>query len=348
MNFAAVLEKLIAGGSLREEEALQAMREILAGGVPAVQIAAFLAALRAKGETAEEIAGFVRAMRATMTPVSSSASVVLDTCGTGGDNKGTFNISTAAAFTAAACGVTVAKHGNRSISSACGSADVLEAAGVKVDVPRETAERCLESVGIAFLFAPRYHPAMKVVTPVRRELGVRTVFNFLGPLANPAGANAQVIGVPRADLLPLFAKILLKLGTQGCAVVVHEAGYDEIVLSGRAQVREVYHGRISSKTLSPADFGLKKIHPNLLCGGDAKYNAQVLRQILSGDGHPLEDVVVANAALAVSCARKAERFKGKGPEVPSLREAAGLARKALRDGAALKKLDELAWESGKA
>lgn len=349
MNFSAVIEQLLAKKDLREDEALQVMREIFGGGVPPVQIAGFLTALRAKGESAGEIAGFVRALRSAMTLVSCSSPVVLDTCGTGGDGRGTFNISTAAAFVAATCGVTVAKHGNRSVSSACGSADVLEAAGVKTDMPRETAERCLNELGIVFLFAPLYHPAMKTVAPVRRELGVRTVFNLLGPLANPAGANAQVIGVSKAEQLPLFAKILQNLGTQGCAMVVHESGYDEIVLLGRAQVKEILGGKVSSKTVSPKDFGLKKSRPGVLAGGDAKFNAHLLRQVLSGGGHPLEDVVVANAALALQCAAKAGRGRKKnGPAVPSLKEAAVSARKAVRSGAALRKLEELAWESSKA
>ena len=339
IDFPSILEKLIARKDLSAGEARAAMIEILSGAVPQTRIAAFLVALRSKGESARELAGFVRAMRESMSKVASDHAVIADTCGTGGDGKGTFNISTAAAFVAAGAEVPVAKHGNRSISSACGSADVLEALGVKVDMSKEVSEACLKDVGITFLFAPLYHPAMKNVGPVRKELGIRTVFNFLGPLANPAGARAQVIGVPRKEFVPLIAKTLNELNGRGnsTAIVVHEDGHDEIVLSGKSVVAEVHGGKIKTTSLSPKDFGLPKAKPGILKGGDARTNAAILKDLLANPQHPLADIVIANASLAIYCAEKTGRKKPP-PDAKLRKESVERARVSLKSGAAAKKL----------
>ncbi len=344
----ALIEKLLSGKSLTGDESFGVMSEIFEGKVLPVQIAGLLVALRAKGETAQEIAGFARAMRNAMTVLSSEHPVVADTCGTGGDAMGTFNLSTAAALVAAGCGVPVAKHGNRSVSSKCGSADVLESCGVKVDMSKETAQKCLSETGITFLFAPLYHPAMKHAAPVRRELGVRTVFNLLGPTVNPARANAQVIGVPRKSLVPLMAQVLLELNKDRSysAIVLHEKMYDEVVLCGKCEIAEVSSGRVRRYELIPKDFALKRSDPDILKGGDAKTNAQTMRALLSGNGHPLEDVVSANAALALYCAEKASRSSLKDSIKKQLPELVTRAREAIRNRSALKKLDLLIERSG--
>lgn len=336
MLFSQTLERLIRGEDLTGEEAFACAGEILEGRLSPVQTAACLTALRAKGETIEEITGFVRAMRSSMTKVSSAEKIIVDTCGTGGDSKGTFNVSTASAFVVAGAGFFVAKHGNRSISSACGSADVLEALGVKVNLPKEKAEACLKDAGIVFLFAPAYHPAMKNVAPVRRELGVRTIFNILGPLANPAGANAQVIGVPRKELVATLAKVLQSLNLKGgCVIVVHEDGHDELILQGKDTALLIQAGKIKKIRLGPAQFGLKKANLSGLKGGDAQANAKILLDFLSGRRKDIEDVVLANAALAMFCAQTAG---GNGAD---LKKSLGMARKSLESGAALQKLKKL-------
>jgi anthranilate phosphoribosyltransferase len=298
-------------------------------------------------------------MREVMQKISARFPVVVDTCGTGGDGKQTFNISTAAAFVAAGAGLSVAKHGNRSISSRCGSADVLEALGVKTDMSKETAERCLNTIGMTFLFAPLYHPAMKHVAGIRKELGIRTIFNLLGPLLNPASANAQVIGVPRKELIPLISKVLQKLnhGKPSCAMVVHESGHDELVLSGKADGAEIFKNKIRAVSLTPKTFGLKKIRSSLLNGGDAAQNAQILKDLLTRYDHPLRDIVVANAALAMVCAQRVQGLVGagfmpasqvlgnapiKGAATRSIKDAVQLARESILSGAALKKLNDLA------
>ncbi|OGR96462.1 MAG: anthranilate phosphoribosyltransferase [Elusimicrobia bacterium RIFCSPLOWO2_01_FULL_64_13] len=347
-DFSRALEDLIARRDLPRDAALGLMAEILSGNVPDARIAAALALLRAKGETPVEIAAFAQALRNSMLPVECGAAVVADTCGTGGDGKRTFNISTAAAFAAAGAGVTVAKHGNRSVTSACGSADVLEAAGVRIDPPKESAERCLKEIGIAFLYAPLYHPAMKHAAAARKALGLRTVFNLLGPLANPARANAQVIGVPKKELLPVMAKALLDLsrGRKGAFILVHESGYDEVVLRGTARMTCVWNGKVRSFGLTPKDFGLGKTRPEDLAGGNAMENARTLREVLSGGRHPLRDVAAANAALALWAADLAAG-RAKTPDLKSLRAAAVRAARSLDEGRALKKLDDLIAWSGK-
>ncbi len=341
MNFTQTLEKIILREDLSEGEAFGLMKEILSGTVPPAQIAAALAALRSKEETVDEIVGFATAMRESMTKVQAGSEIVVDTCGTGGDSKGTFNISTAAAFVVAGAGYKVAKHGNRSISSVCGSADVLEASGVKIDVPKETAEKLLREVGIAFLFAPLYHPAMKNVAAVRSELGVRTVFNILGPLANPSGANAQVIGVAKKELVPLLAKVLQKLnrGKNSAATIVHEDGHDEIILTGKGLVAEVHRNKVKSLRLSPKDLGLKTHSFHAARGGDAKENARILLELLSGRMPGMEEVVIANAALAIFTAEKLSSGK------LTKKKAAEKARESISSGRARQKLEQLIQRS---
>ena len=251
------------------------------GRATPAQFGAFVTALRLKGETVEEIAGLARTMRAKALRVSISEPVV-DTCGTGGDGKGTFNISTTAAFVVAACGLKVAKHGNRAMSSQCGSADVLEALGVKIDLNPEQVQKCLEKVGIGFMLAPVFHPAMKYAAAPRKEVGIRTVFNILGPLTNPAGARAQVLGVPEKSLTEKMATVLKMLDCQHALVVHGEDGLDEITITGKTFVSELKKGSIKNYEVTPEEFGLPRAKPDSLKGGTAKDNADLLRSILSG------------------------------------------------------------------
>ena len=336
-KFSETIEKLIARKNLSEGEAYGSMEAILAGSVPPAQIAAFLVTLRAKGETADEMVGFAKAMRESITVVRADADIVVDTCGTGGDGKGTFNISTASALVVAGAGYCVAKHGNRSISSASGSADVLEALGVRIDLPKESAEKLLREVGIAFLFAPLYHPAMKHAAQVRRELGVRTIFNLLGPLVNPAQANAQVIGVPRKDLVPVMAKVLQKLniGKKTAGMIIHEEGHDEIVLAGGGIISLVHGGKIKSSRISPKDLGLRKSKPQALKGGNAAENARILIDLLAGKLPDLLEVVAANAGLAIYAAEIIKSAKITKPQ------AVRIARESIVSGRARMKLDQL-------
>lgn len=337
MLFSEALEKLVSGKNLSGAEAYGLLGQILEGRVPQTQTAAFLTALRAKGETAEEIAGFVKAMRNAMTPVPTRHSVVVDTCGTGGDGSGTVNISTAAAFVVSGAGLAVAKHGNRSVSSKAGSADVLEALGVKIDMPPLAARRALDEIGLTFLFAPLYHPAMKNVAPVRKELGIRTIFNLLGPLSNPARANVQVIGVPRKEYVTLISGVLSKLSQKSeTAFVIHEAGHDEMILAGTCGASHVHHGKAKLLTLSPKDLGLKKVPTEALRGGDAAQNAKAIRAVLENKAGPLRDVIVANAALAIYAAGCLD----KKLKVNYL-QAMARAHQSLESGAALRKLSEL-------
>jgi anthranilate phosphoribosyltransferase len=330
------IAKLVERKPLAREEARAAVGEILGGAATPSQIAGFLTALRMKGETTEEIAGCAEAMRAAATRVDAGTPVVVDTCGTGGDKQGCFNVSTASAFVAAGAGYTVAKHGNRSISSKCGSADVLEELGVKIDAPALTVERCLKEIGIAFLFAPAFHPAMKHAMPTRRELAMRTVFNILGPLCNPAGANAQVIGVYSPDLIDVVGKVLVSLGTK-YSMVVHSLGHDEITLSGVTQVGEIVSGKYKRRVWRPADFGLPRQPKEELSGGDKRANADTVRRILQGEKGPRRDVVVANAAAAIFVASRAA---GDG-KARNLKEARLAAERSIESGKAIEKLNRL-------
>ncbi len=327
--------------SLDRDQARAVMAEILAGKISDVQIAGLLVALQMKGETVEEIVGFAEAIRAAATALPANESTtdvsntgrdaLVDTCGTGGDASGTFNISTAAAFVAAGAGVRVAKHGNRSLSSKCGSADVMEALGVSITLPAERIAACLKEVGIAFLFAPALHSAMKHVQPVRRELKLRTVFNLLGPLTNPARASAQVVGVYSAALVEKLAEALGMLGARHALVVHGSDGLDEITTTGPTRIAEVREGKLHAYEVEPEQFGIARGSLSDLAGGDAAANAVIIRGILNGARSPRRDIVLLNAAAAVLVAGKAE----------SLADAVPLAAQAIDSGAALQKLEAL-------
>jgi anthranilate phosphoribosyltransferase len=306
------------------------MRRMMDEEVTPVQLAGLLVALRVKGETAEEVVGFARAMRARARHIDAGGGLA-DTCGTGGDNRGTFNISTAAALIVAGCGQRVAKHGNRAASGRCGSADVLEALGVDVALPPAGVSRCIREARIGFLFAPAFHPAMKFAGVPRRELGVRTVFNLLGPLTNPARPDYQLLGVSTADLLDLMAECLLKLGVR-CALVVHSSdGTDEISIGCPTMVREVRDGEVRSHEISPEDFGIGRSDPDSVRGGDAETNGAILLGVLRGTQGPARDAAVINAGAALYVAGRAG----------DLRRGAMLASEALDTGAAASALEKL-------
>jgi anthranilate phosphoribosyltransferase len=302
------IAKLVRGESLSEAEASEAMGTIMSGDATPSQIAGFIVALRVRGETIDEITGFARAARAHATPLRVPKEV-LDVVGTGGDGLGTFNISTLSAIVAAACGVPVAKHGNRAASSLCGSADVLEALGVKIDLGPEGVVRCVEEAGIAFMFAPVFHPAFKYVAVPRRELGVRTVFNILGPLCNPAHAAFQALGVAEQGLVDKMAAVLERLGVKR-ALVFHAAdGMDELSVSGPSRVIEVSAGGRSEYVLDPAELGLARASPKDMRGGTPAENAAIARDLLGGGQGPKRDVLLLNAAAALRAAGRAEDWK---------------------------------------
>jgi anthranilate phosphoribosyltransferase len=312
------------GSSLTRDEARGVMAEVLRGEATDAQIAALLIALHMKGETVEEIVGFAQAIRAAATPLlgedgdtvdvsGTGRDALVDTCGTGGDTSGTFNISTAVAFVTAGAGVRVAKHGNRSITSKCGSADVMEALGVNINLPPTRLAACLRETGIAFLFAPAMHSAMKYVQPARRELRLRTVFNLLGPLTNPAHASAQVVGVYSADLVEKLAEALSELGLRRALVVHGHDGLDEITVSGPTKIAEVRDGNVRSYEIAPEEFGLKRAPLTEIAGGDAQQNAAIIRAVLDGERSPRRDVVVLNAAAALVAAGYADHISGAVP-----------------------------------
>jgi anthranilate phosphoribosyltransferase len=294
-----LLEKLTRHEDLSAEEAAGAMHEIMEGRAASAQIAALLIGLVMKGERPAEIVGLARAMRQHAVPLSTPHADVFDTCGTGGDRSGTFNISSCAAIVVAACGVRTAKHGNRSVSSRSGSADVFEALGVRVAASPAVVERCLSEVGIGFFFAPTFHPSMRHAAATRRELGVRTAFNLLGPLTNPAGATRQLVGVPRPELTELMARALLLLGSERAWVVHGADGIDEISTTGYTKVSECRNGAVHTFYLHPGDVGLPKASSSSLLGGDAHENAGVIERILSGQNGPARDVVLFNAGAAL-------------------------------------------------
>jgi anthranilate phosphoribosyltransferase len=307
--FPALLEKLQRRLDLTVDEAAAAMDEIMSGTAQPSQIAAFLIALAMKGERPSEVVGLARTMRARATKLARNYSPVFDTCGTGGDRAHTFNVSTVAALVLAACGVRVAKHGNRSVSSRCGSADLFEALGVNVSADPATVERCLDEAGIAFFFAPTFHPSMRHAGPTRRELGVRTAFNLLGPLTNPAGATRQLVGVPRPELTELVAKSLALLGSERAWVVHGADGLDEISTTGYTKVSECRDGRVNTFYLHPGDVGLTKSHPEALRGGDAAQNAEIANAVLDGNPGAPRDIVLLNAAAALLVAGKTGRIQ---------------------------------------
>lgn len=335
------LRKIGAGEDLTRAEADGAMEQILSGHATDSQIAELLGALRIKGETVDELVGFATAMRRYATKIFPSnyarrGEPLVDTCGTGGDAKGTFNVSTAAAFVVAGAGVRVAKHGNRSISSKCGSADVLEALGVRIDLEPEQVARCIDEMGIGFLFAPAMHAATRHAMQARRELGGRTVFNLLGPLTNPAGASAQVAGVYRADYTELMARALGELGVERAFVVHGVDGLDEISIGGETGVAELRDGAVRSYTVVPEDFGLRRAPLEAILGGDANQNAQIIRKVLgrSSLGHehgPHRDIVRANAAAALVASGRATDWL----------DGVRLATESIDSGAASKRLEAL-------
>ncbi len=324
------IKALVDGRSLTMSEAAQVMEEIMNGQATPAQFGAFVTALRLKGETVDEIIGFARTMRAKAIPVVTDEPVV-DTCGTGGDGAGTFNISTAAAFVAAGAGLKVAKHGNRAMSSQCGSADILEALGVKIDLDAQQVKKCIDDVGIGFMFAPVFHPAMKYAAAPRREIGIRTVFNILGPLTNPAGAKAQVIGVADGALLKKMALALKGLGCHHALIVHGEDGLDEITITSKTQVCELKDGGVKSYAISPEKFGLSRAGLDELKGGTINENAELLRSILSGTPGPQRDVVLLNAAAVLLA----------GDRVVNLKQGFDLAKEVIDSGRALAKLEKL-------
>jgi anthranilate phosphoribosyltransferase len=328
--------------SLSREEARVVMTEVLGGKCTDAQIAALLVALHMKGETVEEIVGFAEAIRAAAVPLSlhqnstvdvsgTERDALVDTCGTGGDASSTFNISTATALVVAGAGVRVAKHGNRSVTSKCGSADVMEALGVNIDIPAARLAACLQEVGIAFLFAPAMHSAMKYVQRARQELRLRTVFNLLGPLTNPAHASAQVVGVYSVDLVEKLAEALSTLGLHRAMVVHGLDGLDEITITGPTRIAEVREGAVRSYEVTPEEFGMKRASIEDISGGDAAANAAIIREILSGKHSPRRDVVLLNSAAALVVAGKADH----------LAQAMPLAAKSIDTGAAASKLEAL-------
>ncbi|NPV26634.1 MAG: anthranilate phosphoribosyltransferase [Firmicutes bacterium] len=329
MELKKAIDKVINYYHLSEEEAEETMSLIMDGEATPAQIAALITALRLKGETVEEITGFARAMRARVRKIAPRHQRLIDTCGTGGDQRFTFNISTTAAFVVAGAGLPVAKHGNRSVSSRCGSADVLEALGVKVTILPEQVERCLEEIGIGFLFAPTFHEAMKHAVAPRREIGIRTVFNLLGPLTNPAGAQVQVLGVYDASLTGIMARVLRRLGVERAMVVHGEDGLDEITHTGRTRVSELNNGEIRTYYLDPTDLGLSRGELKDIVGGSAEENARITREVLSGRPGPCRNVVLLNAAAALLV----------GGKVDHLRDGVQLAAEVIDSGAALAKLE---------
>jgi len=304
--FTPLLEKLVRHEDLSEDEAAAVMREVMEGRAPAAALGALLVGLVMKGERPAEIVGFARTMREHSVKLAAPAGDVFDTCGTGGDRSGTFNISSAAAIVVAACGVKVAKHGNRSVSSQCGSADVFEKLGVNIAAAPAVVERTLQEAGIAFFFAPTFHPSMKHAGQTRRDLGIRTAFNLLGPLTNPAGARRQIVGVPRPELTELLARALMLLGSDRAWVVHGADGIDEISTTGHTKVSECRAGAVNTFYVHPVDFGMTKALPTDLKGGDASANAAIVTSILDGKQGPPRDVVVLNAGAALFVAGKVD------------------------------------------
>ncbi len=342
MDIVNALRRVIEGQHLGRTEAESVMEDIMTGKATDAQIAALLTALRMKGETVEELIGFARVIRSKASAIQTRADVMaslsgtdremlVDTCGTGGDATGTFNISTATSFVLAGAGVRVAKHGNRSVSSLCGSADVVEALGIRIDLPPDAVGRCIDEVGIGFLYAPLLHEAMRYVMLARREMKIRTVFNLLGPLCNPARATAQVLGVYSERLTEMMAQVLCELGTRRAFVVHGADGLDEITITGESKISEVRDGEVRTYYVAPEDFGLTRDRIEAIQGGDVKQNARFIREILCGALGARRDVVLLNAAAGLVA----------GAGAGSLREGINLARNSIDSGAALARLDRL-------
>jgi anthranilate phosphoribosyltransferase len=325
------IAKVVTKGSLTEAEAESVMREIMQGEATDAQIASYITALRMKGETVDEITGSARVMREKAVPIRLDAKYQVDTCGTGGDMAHTFNISTTVAFVVAGAGVTVAKHGNRSVSSKSGSADVLQALGVNIEIPSHRVEACMQEVGIAFLFAPLMHQAMKYAIGPRREIGIRTLFNILGPLTNPAKVTSQIMGVYAAELTMPLAQALGNLGAQHAFVVHGMDGLDEITITGKTRVSEFKDGKVKDYVIHPSDFGVTLGKVEDLRGGDAKENAAITLDILKGQKGPRRDIVLMNSAAG---------FVASGM-TPDFKEGIKLAAESIDSGAALRKVEQL-------
>ena len=325
------IKKLIVGSNLLEQEAIDSMNMIMEGNATPAQIGSFITALRIKGETVEEITGCARVMRDKADRFESQLDYFIDIVGTGGDGSNSFNISTASAIVTAAAGIPVAKHGNRSISSLTGSADVLEALGVNIMLTSEQAKKCLEDINICFMFAPVFHKSMKYAAGPRKEIGIRTIFNVLGPLTNPAGAKGQVMGVYDGKLTEILAKVLLKLGIERAMVVHGMDGMDEITTTTSTLVSEVKDGKVLSYEIKPEDFGIRACSKKDLEGGDAKVNSEIIVSILNGEKGPKRDIVMLNSAAALYVGKK----------VNSLIDGIELASELIDTGKASKKLDEL-------
>jgi len=339
------IAKVVRGEDLTEEEMEVAMEDVMSGKATEAQIGSFITALRIKGETIDEITGAVRVMRAKAMKVrlnnhllnidrdeiNAEEETILDTCGTGGDGTSTFNVSTVTAFVAAGAGVKVAKHGNRAVSSHCGSADVLENLGVNLDITSTDVERCIQEVGIGFLYAPLFHGAMKYAAGPRREIGIRTIFNLLGPLTNPAGASVQVLGVYEPGLTEKTARVLKRLGTREAFVVCGEGTFDEISICGPTRVSHLKDGEVRTFNMTPEEYGFKRAAPEAIKGGNAGENARIIREILSGEKEPPRDMVILNAAAAFVAAGLDGDFK----------EGIERAEHSIDSGRAREKLDSL-------
>jgi len=325
------IEKAVQKQNLSEGEMMSAMDEIMEGIATPAQIASLITALRMKGETVEEVTGAARIMRQKATRVNACSSTIIDTCGTGGDRLNTFNISTTAAFVVSAAGLTVAKHGNRAVSSGCGSADVLEALGVNINADQEIVEECVQQVGIGFLFAPKLHGAMKYAIGPRREIGIRTIFNMLGPLTNPAGATAQLLGVYDTKLTEMFADVLKNMGTKRAFVVHGLDGLDEVTITGETRVAELKDGIVRTYNINPVDYFGKTDTLESIKGGNPDVNAQIIRDVLSGKDGACRNVVLINAAMAIVAGEKAGDIK----------EGLAVATDCIDSGGAVKKLQAL-------
>jgi anthranilate phosphoribosyltransferase len=331
MEIKEVIRNVVGFKDLTQEEAFHVATEIMSGNTTDAQIAAFLVSLRLKGETIDEITGFARAMRAKATRITCDSECLVDTCGTGGDRSGTFNVSTLSGFVAAGAGCRIAKHGNRSVSSRCGSADLFVELGIKIDISPKIICRCIDENGIGFLFAPRLHKAMKYALNPRREIGIRTIFNILGPLTNPANAKRQLLGVFRGDFTEPLANVLEKLGSEHVLVVHGEDGLDEITLTGKTKVSELCRGKISNYTLDPELFGLRRVKPEEIKGGEPALNAKIALDILRGKKGPQRDLVLLNAGAVIYVSGEASSI-GEGIE---------LAEESIDSGRAVGKLEVL-------
>ena len=337
MNIKEAINKVVLRNDLNEDEMVDVMNQIMGGDATDAQIGSFITALRMKGETVEEVTGAVRVMREKATAIASgvdvnAGGVLVDTCGTGGDGSGTFNVSTTTAFVVAGAGVPVAKHGNRSVSSNCGSADVLEAAGVALDIDSDKIGSCIREVGIGFLFAPALHGAMKYAIGPRKEMGIRTIFNILGPLTNPAGANVQVLGVFDSSLTEPLANVLAKLGSKRALVVHGEGNLDELTVTGKTQVSELNNGKVTTYSVSPGDVGLSTAKIEDLQGGvDAAESAQQMRAVLSGEKGAKRDMVLLNAGAALMAAGISD----------NLQSGVNAAAEVIDSGKAIAKLEQL-------